>query len=399
MENSIDINKYSLLCYYPDNYKLDGLLAKELEFIKENFCGKTLTTSDEISECQNPAYVCGNIGEINKLFTGEKKIIRELSYNFGDELTVSIGQVPINLYGLGIYFRSVFDATPNYFDKISQEHQFQELSQSDKPGSSYRTGIYITPVERSNEQKRFHLLRCSTSLDGPTDNFRDTDHQIIDHLNQISDNFFTEKSEFNHVLAQIYHNRFVELNNKIVERKAKIKAHSDKTKDMQMNGLIVFCTFYENHNYRKSSHDCFDYLYKNKISVLSSLVFKLKYPDKYPHLPTEFVVKLYPNSVFVIPLSTNRLYTHETCPPLLPPDKFPKRLGYVARCSKTTAVYHNGQICIEKDGQLIELKEIDEEGNQRLRQLYYDENIKDEIINYEDFYFSMNSGDYLEPTE
>ena len=27
-----------------------------------------------------------------------------------------------------------------------------------------------------------------------------------------------------------------------------------------------------------------------------------------------FEVTFYPNSVFIIPLSTNQLYTHETCP-------------------------------------------------------------------------------------
>jgi hypothetical protein len=254
-------------------------------------------------------------------------------------------------------------------------------------------------VDKVDDEKRFHLLRCSTSLAGPTDKFRGTDYHILNDLNEIAGNFFEDKTEFNHVLAQIYHNQNVELNGKIVERKAKIKAHSDKTKDMYRNGLIAFCTFYQNMDYQQSKTDFFDYLYKNKISVLTSLVFKLKFPEKYPDLPKEFVVRLYPNSVFIIPLSTNRLYTHETRPPILPPDKFPVRLGYVVRCSKTMATFKDEKIYIEKDNQLIEMQEMDEIGKDKLRQLYYDENAKDEIINYDDFYFSMNNGYYMEPSE
>ena len=66
--------------------------------------------------------------------------------------------------------------------------------------------------------------------------------------------FFESVVKFNHVLAQIYENKIIEKDNKKLERKAKIKEHSDKTKDMHRNALIAFCTFYKDcsNNYDES---------------------------------------------------------------------------------------------------------------------------------------------------
>src|SRR5256885_11019203 len=52
------------------------------------------------------------------------------------------------------------------------------------PGTAHRTGIYLTPVEQDGEGLHFRLLRCSTNLSGPTENFRATDRRIIDALNR-----------------------------------------------------------------------------------------------------------------------------------------------------------------------------------------------------------------------
>lgn len=114
-----------------------------------------------------------------------------------------------------------------------------------------------------------------------------------------------------------------------------------------------------------------------------------------PTLVKEFSVTLYPNSVFFIPLSTNRLYTHEIKPSVLPIDKIPVRMGYVIRCSKTVATAKEDGIYIDD----IKMTPITEKDTSELRTLYLKENSTDDMIDYGDIYFSMNEGDYLAPIE
>ena len=102
---------------------------------------------------------------------------------------------------------------------------------------------------------------------------------------------------------------------------------------------------FENKRYQ-SSEDRFDLCYKQKTSILTRLQFKLKYPEKYPHHTPSFDVTLYPNSLFIISLETNRLYTHEIKPSCLPIEQIPTRIGYVMRCSKTLALHKDDQTYI-----------------------------------------------------
>lgn len=204
-------------------------------------------------------------------------------------------------------------------------------------------------------------------------------------------------------MAQIYENKTS--NGK--EKKAKIKQHSDKTKDMPRNALMAFCTFYDNllpkdREEEGRGRDEFDYCIKNN-SVLTRLRFKLKdciancdtiaHEIMWPMMKKQFDVILYPNSVFVMSLSTNRLYTHEIVPSVLPIDVLPTRMGYVIRCSNTRVIFKDNATFIENNI-LREptIKEIDE-----LRNLYYKENTTDELIEYNDIFYSMNSGDYKKP--
>ena len=76
----------------------------------------------------------------------------------------------------------------------------------------------------------------------------------------------------------------------------------------------------------------------------------------------------------------------------------PVRMGYVIRCSKTRAVFKNDKVYIEENDNYIELEKMTQDNADQLKGLYYKENITDEIINYDDFYFSMNNGDYTKPT-
>ena len=101
-----------------------------------------------------------------------------------------------------------------------------------------------------------------------------------------------------------------------------------------------------------------------------------------------------------MPLSTNRLYTHEIQPSILDAEMLPTRLGYVVRCSKTEAVHRDGTTFLVVDGKLVPLEPPSEEGMLALRALYAAENKTHDFIDYgTQFRFSMNSGDYKAPDD
>ena len=397
-ENSLLQDKHILICL--DVEKKDATNT-HFNYLKNNFCGIILTEIDNsfLPESDVIIYLCGNI---NQIYDTVKYIrlktiyvVKEFSTNYDPSCenytVIDVGQVPINVHNVGIYFRKLFNCN-DYFNMIKNEHDFQTLTESNKPNNALRKGIYLSKVEANSDELQYNLLRCSSNFNGPTDNFRNTDNFIIDQLNNISQNFFRENVEFNHVLAQIYENND--------GKKAKIKAHSDKTKDMPKNGLIAFCTFYDNKprdkKIQKSKTDMFDYCY-NETSVLTKLYFKLKDTVEDQNLTKEFSIILYPNSVFLIPLLTNRLYTHEIRPSMLPIDKINVRMGYVVRCSKTKAIFKDNQTYINENGEYTKLVEVNNDDLRRLRSLYFEENTTDKIINYGNINFSMNHGDQLRP--
>jgi hypothetical protein len=287
------------------------------------------------------------------------------------------------MHNVGVFFPKFFN-DKNYFDLIQNEHKFQSLGLSTKIGTAYREGIYLTHVEKSdnNDDLKFKLLRCSSNLDGSTDNFRKTDHEIINKVNTTKNLFFHNGADLNHVLAQIYHNSI--LNGK--SKKAKISIHSDKTKDMPDNGLITFCTFYKSEN-----------PFKNNDAIYTKLRFELKDEVKDSNLIRKFDITLYPNSMFIMPLSSNRLYTHEIIPSILSVDQIPTRMGYVIRCSNTDAIFSDNQTFIIKDKQKIKLDAPTDQGICDLKQLYFIENTTTKKVDYSNFYFSLNNGDYLKP--
>jgi hypothetical protein len=410
------------------NDQLTGLseqFQKESEYILRHFCGAVLTQFEPDTPMllypESIVYLTGDIQANYNRIKDDKRcivVIRELSYNFDNTSEnyrfVSLGQVPINLHNVGVYFRNFFDPEKDYFNLIDDEHKFQVLKESNKTSNAFRKGIYLTEVEQINPtMTRFNLLRCSTNMNGPTDNFRTTDREIIGSVNSISERFFEQKTNFNHVLAQIYQNQVVNNNNgdEIAQKKAKIKEHSDKTKDMPRNGLMAFCTFYKNYhnnqfndsemkNVKVSSDDMYNYCY-NKTSVLTRLRFRLKPAventkdkSKYAKL---FDVTLYPNSVFIMSLDMNRLYTHEIVPSILPIDKIPTRMGYVIRCSATKSVFKDDQTYIIEDDQMIRLERPTDDDIKRLRELYFKENTSIDIMDYGNIHFSMNDGDYTRP--
>ncbi len=404
-ENKLCLNTNILLCI---ENEINKFHLEEIDYLKKNFCGiiiDNITKLDEVISDNIIIYILGNIKDVlSEINNKEKKIfhvIKELSCNYdvNDKITIiTLGEVPINVHNVGLFFRNFFNSNKKYFESVSEEHQFQSLTESNKPGTSYRKGLYLTKVEEKDGIINFNLLRCSTNLDGPTDNFRQTDNEIINKVNNISQYFFEQKTNLNHVLAQIYSNS--EIDGK--EKKAKIKDHSDKTKDMPRNGLIAFCTFYRFNDetfkeLKRPKDDPYDYHYKGA-SVLTRLRFRLKRSINDPSLVKMFDVILYPNSVFMISLLTNRFYTHEIVPSHLPIDRLPIRLGYVIRNSKTEALFKDNQTYIrDGDNELIKLEEPSGEKVRELKDIYFMENTSGEIINYGKIDFSLNKGDYMRP--
>ena len=386
----------------------DSKINSETQYLINHFCGKVVHSFSDIQAKPGDKriYICGDISRVKDEF-GPLYIIKELSRNYenhnkNNTHIITLGEVPIVISNAGVYFRKLF-TDDDYFNKIKSEHVFQELTESNKPSKAFRKGIYLTKItkaenEDGKEALDFRLLRCSSNLTGPTDNFRTTDYKIIDSLNDAVKYVFEYKTELNHVLAQIYENR-ARTDDTDKEVKSRIKAHSDKTKDMPIDGLIVFCTFYDNTNaehLKQAITDRFDRCYKD-ISALTKLHFKLKSTVNDDALEKEFSVTLYPDSVFMIPLSTNRLYTHEIRPSMLNADRIPTRMGYVVRCSNLEARHMNNETYIRENGNFIKLEKMTPETQEDLRNFYYEENKSEKIIAYGKIHFSMNAGDYEKP--
>lgn len=402
LENQISKDKNILIILNKDVER-----HTELQYLMDHFCGSVTNHLSEIKNIQSDIkiYACGDFSNI-EISDVEFNIIKDLSLNYENYLSqktqlISLGEVPIIISNAGVYFRNLFPEN-DYFNKIKSEHEFQYLTESTKDSKAFRTGIYLTEIlketENNTEVFNFHLLRCSSNFTGPTDNFRETDHFIIHKLNECVKYVFEKDIKLNHVLAQIYENtQKTEHSQK--EIKAKIKAHSDKTKDMPKEGLIAFCTFYDRRDFTElnpSETDPFDWCYK-QITGLTKLHFKLKSTVMDESLEKEFSIILYPNSVFLIPLSTNRLYTHEIKPSMLNVEKIPVRMGYVVRCSNVEAKFMNNETFINENGNLIKLEPMTSESIQNLRNSYIEENKTENLVEYGEVHFSMNLGDYEKP--
>jgi hypothetical protein len=362
------------------------LTLEELANARPSFAGKTVYLTGDLSRLR----------ELDLKDAARVLAIEPLSRAWPTNVElVGVGRVPIRVAGCGVYYRRFF--RDDHFHQVCAEHAFQALTESVKPSRAHRTGLYLTPVTRHGDELHFNLLRCSTNLSGPTENFCATDRLIVAALNREAASIFRDPAPLNHVLAQIYTNT----HDGQKQTKAKISAHADKTKDMPIDGIMAFCTFYDRlDKLGPLAHDPFDYGYKGKTG-LTRLRFRLKGGvEAAVGRPSEFSLTLYPNSVFFMPLSTNRLYTHELQSSMLNAETLPTRLGYVVRCSKTEAVHRDGTTFLEVDGQRVRLEPPTEDGMLELRALYAAENKTPDHIDYGNrFSFSMNGGDYKAPDD
>ncbi|MGW4696750.1 hypothetical protein ACWEO1_30725 [Kitasatospora cineracea] len=312
---------------------------------------------------------------------------------------VGPGRVPLRVHGVGVYYRRFFEPEADHFGRILAEHAFQSLTESTKPGTAHRSGIYLTPVVRDGDDLHFRLLRCSTNFSGPTEGFRPTDTHIVEALNREAAAVFRGQAPLNHVLAQVYHNTPATAERK--QSKARISAHADKTKDMPADGIMAFCTFYDRlDGLQPLDADAFDRGVRG-VSGLTGLRFRLKErtaESDAAGLPPHFTVTLHPGSVLLVPLSTNRLYTHEIRPPAPAAELLPTRLGYVVRCSDAEAVHRDGRTFLKTADGPVGLEPPTPDGLDELRRLYAEENRSPSFAGYgREFPFSMNEGDYVAP--
>lgn len=509
-ECKISATAYVLLC-------LDEMESSGVGDLARQFCGRVVRMHDRSWTGEDVAatvFVCGDLARCPRL--RQALAIDGLSY--GEAAfpidTVSLGHVPVLVHGVGVFFRGFFtgpgavraSAAPGgLFGAVTAAHEFQELTESNKPGVAFRRGVYLSDVvpqqgEGEEPELGFNLLRCSSNLSGPTQGFEDVDRAVLAAVNSAAKSVFGGgAAPINHVLAQVYRNTAAaeaDPSDTVVpadadklgstedaarnmpeaastealpaslpasdaaagvvprpatpqasasplhlpevdpgeestarsaslfasggrERKAAIKAHSDKTKDMPASGVLAFCSFYESFEggafhgtharLRHPTSDPFDYCvsesYGRGASALTMLHFRLKRDVRDATLAREFTVTLYPDSLLLIPLSTNRLYTHEIRPSVLPIRCIPTRLGYVARCSKTRAVYSSAagtRVVAARDRSQQPLVPGSAEDFRSLRSLYFAENTSSDVVHYGDafgdVFFSMNGGDFLAPT-
>jgi len=372
--------------------------ADAIQTLSEQFFGEVLVDPAALPDDlhQRRIYACGDLLD----FAPDGVVLRVIDgLSRGHEGRTDVrvirqGQVPRSVHGLGVMVPALFEPS-DFFGRISTEHTFQQLTESTKPGHALRTGIYLSEVTREGEALRFHLMRCSSNLTGPTDNLRAADRHILEALNEVARSLFDREVSLNHVLAQIYRTRRTGEKTK----KARIGAHSDKTKDMHADGVMAFCSFYDEAalaRLERSRADPCDRVYR-KQSALMRLYFRRKRTVDDPSLAESFSVTLYPDSVFFMPLSTNRLYTHAIRPSSVDADRAPTRMGYVVRCSAQEAIFRDGQTFLQEGGGLIRLEPMDVEDARELRGAYREENLTDGDIRYGPVHFSMNAGDYKEP--
>lgn len=365
MDNALIFDNNILLC-----------MDTDCNVASLDFCGiveyKTRNSYDG-----KTVYFCGDVSLIEHL--SNIILVGNFCYNNNTNFKIIPDrQLPRNIYNVGVMLDQYFE--PRYFNRIVTEHDFQNLTESNKGTNAYRTGLYITDVNMTDQgYKEFNLLRCSTNFSGPTHGKRSADNEIMSSVNTACKSFFKEPVLMNHALAQRYNNNIEN------GKKASIKQHSDKTKDMSRSGLLAFCTFYNDDDL--------------ELLQMTKLRFKLKSDvnNNCSQFKQKFDVVLTPNSLFIISLTMNRLYTHEIIPGQVPISQLPTRLGYVVRSSDTKCLWKDGESFIKQGDELVKMIPANVPGVERLKGLYYQENMTSNKVTYEGFDFSLNSGDYLEP--
>jgi hypothetical protein len=168
------MNLSNILVIHETGGNLSEALRQELSILTSSFCGRVVNFATEsfngrtlaelaatkLAACPglHALYMCGDVAQILPLIAHLPVEVRlfavaELCSNVPPEQsTISLGQVPINMHGVGVFFRRFFDRR-DYYEAVTREHEFQSLTLADKPGSAFRRGIYLTQVERAHGEE------------------------------------------------------------------------------------------------------------------------------------------------------------------------------------------------------------------------------------------------------
>ena len=134
-----------------------------IKYLKDHFCGIVLTTLDNnlnLFSDNKLVYIGGNIQQNYELIKTLPHqtifVIQEISTNYENHdhnhhnhhyTLTSLGKVPLNIHNTGVFFPQFFSDL-NYFKLLTNEHEFQSLTESNKPGSALRKGIYLSKVDK-----------------------------------------------------------------------------------------------------------------------------------------------------------------------------------------------------------------------------------------------------------
>lgn len=147
-----------------------------------------------------------------------------LTQTLKDAPVVSLGEVPLQVAKMGVFFRKILNQKQDWFENIADKQR--------NPNPT---------VEKTAHGHEFSLLRCSSNFEGPSENFSVTDSEVVARVEQLCKPFFrsdVKHEGFNHVLAQIYYNVHTTAYGKKKVKKSSISRHSD----MPADGKIAFLT-------------------------------------------------------------------------------------------------------------------------------------------------------------
>ncbi len=160
-----------------------------------DFCGTVIAPRDLARGAPDlrgkTVYLCGDLARARELapsLAAADRVLAVVDGSHGDDAgdgdrawsVVDKARVPLLVHGVGVFFRRFFDPDVDYFERICTEHDFQDLTQSNKPGRAHRTGLYLSPVERRGDALHFRLLRCAANLSGPTEGVHATRPHLVD---------------------------------------------------------------------------------------------------------------------------------------------------------------------------------------------------------------------------
>lgn len=402
---------------YHDDLKL--LLDPEFVRLTQKFCGQVATslTLDSVTfHTSSLVYYCGDVTQLDLTkFTKYSQVflVKEFCTNIPENAqfpVIRYGEIPLNVHGMGVLVRDAFPMETDWYDEVTKAHNWQHLTVHNNKSDAHRLGTYLCEVkDNGNGEYDYLLMRCSTNFRGPTQCFQDVDRFLLRRATQLLQPYFKQQVKLNHILAQMYVNG---------QTKAGISRHADKDEDFEKDEksgkvashcMIVFISLYEGYvngtfpklKLERSREDHFDFVYgKGGETALTGLEFNRKQQLEFPeHTPHSFVVRLPPNSVLAIPLYTNNLMTHGTVASKLPSALIPTRLGIVPRTGGCVAKWRDGKTWLwnstTRSWEALHpatWKEI-----QLLKDKYKTQNFSDQDPQYEEFFFSMNEGDYEAP--